>query len=342
MIKRGRILRDTNSGAGLISAEGMQYEFTLEKSWDSDLAPKVGMVVEIELDANGALSAAWAIDQKELAKEQAALMFNSIKEKSLVYYNSLAQLVGKPVLLATVILFAGWFNFSTININLGAFAGKEGLGFTFWQLLGLVNNIENIAVVMQGGIGGGRGIYGFLCIAALAGPFIFIFWKHPVAHLGNCLALLLILLVIGSSYMSYMDQISASQEALSKMGAGFGKDMMKGIADKALEQAMEMINIGLGTYLSLAASIFLAFIGVKKFLVASAESNLSPRSSASRVSASSGRRSSNSTLPTIKVETITPVSESGVNSVILRSCHACGALPDESASFCEECGTKLA
>lgn len=341
MIKRGRILRDTNSGAGLISAEGMQYEFTLEKTWDSDLAPKLGMVVEIELDVNGALSAAWAIDERELAKEQAGLMFNSIKEKSLVYYNNLAELVGKPVLFATVALFAGWFIFSTININLGTFGGKEGLSFTFWQLLGLVNNIGNIAVVMQGGIGGGRGIYGFLCIAALAGPFIFIFWKHPLAHLGNCLALLLILLVIGSSYMSYMDQMNASQEALSKIGAGFGQDMMKGMADKALVQAMKMIDIGLGTYLSLAASIFLAFIGVKKFLLASAESNLSPRSSASLVSTSTGRRSNNPTLQTLKAENITPVSESGVKNVISRSCHACSVLADESASFCEACGTKL-
>lgn len=337
MIKRGRILRDTNSGAGLISAEGKQYEFTLENSWDCDLPPKVGMVVDLELDNDGKLTAAWAVDQKELAKEQANLILNVIKEKSLVYYNSMSELLGKPVLMATVALFVGWFIFSTINISFG---GKDGLSFTFWQILGLVNNASNVSAAMMGG-DSGKGLYGILCIAALAGPFVFIFWKNPLAHLGNCLPLLLILLVVGSSYMSYADQMNAGREAMGALGDAKAQKMMEDIADQAWKQAMQMFSIGLGAHISLAASVFLAFIGVKKFLIASAESNLSPKASVTRSSVPTGRRSSKISQPSSTDAPANSAVNSSVKAVISRTCHACAATCDEAAAFCEACGTKL-
>ena len=33
--KRGRVLRDTNVGAGLVTVDGRQYSFTLETMWVS-------------------------------------------------------------------------------------------------------------------------------------------------------------------------------------------------------------------------------------------------------------------------------------------------------------------
>ena len=41
-MKRGRILRDTNSGPGIVSVDGTQKSFSLEQHWRSATPPKVG------------------------------------------------------------------------------------------------------------------------------------------------------------------------------------------------------------------------------------------------------------------------------------------------------------
>ncbi|MGZ8984273.1 MAG: hypothetical protein ACXW11_10015 [Methylotenera sp.] len=345
MAKRGRILRDTNAGIGLISADGSQYEFKLEENWDSDIPPTTGMVVEIEFDVNGKLVAAWAVDEKDLAKEQANLIFNETKQRALDGYNNIASLVGKPVLAAVAALILGWFilNIVSLNIDLG-FGPKQTINITFWQILGIVNNIGNIQSLLGGGLtGGSKGFYGFLCVAAVAGPFIFIFWKHPLAHLGNCLALALIIIVVGAAYMSYTDQMNASQEALSKIGSGYGQDMMKGMADKAWEQAMKMINIGLGAYLSLIASAYLAFVGITKYLVAAASSRVSPSTGVDGSGRSSTRRKSQQVASTgNQAERYRSVGQpiAEVQSQP-QGCPSCHTASDISSAFCGECGHKF-
>ena len=56
MVWRGRILRDTNSGPGLLAVNGKQYTFTLEDMWQSEVPPRPGMVVEVSFGAQGAPS----------------------------------------------------------------------------------------------------------------------------------------------------------------------------------------------------------------------------------------------------------------------------------------------
>lgn len=41
-MSRGKILRDTNAGPGLIFLDGRQLQFTLEEHWRSSTPPKVG------------------------------------------------------------------------------------------------------------------------------------------------------------------------------------------------------------------------------------------------------------------------------------------------------------
>ena len=342
MSNRGRILRDTNNGNGVIVADGKQYELILEKNWDSDAAPKVGMVVEIELSEQNQLSAAWPVDEAELAKEQASLILNETKKRVFSGYNQLEIAVGKPVLLATVALIFGWFVFSIFSISIkGGFMPSQGLELTFWQSLSIINNLDN----MQSLLGGGsKGIYGFLCIAAIAGPFLFIFWKHPLAHLGNCLALLLMLFVAGSAYMTYSDQIAASQEALNKMGGGFGAAMAKNMTEGLLENLMKSVNIGLGTYLSVIASIYLAYVGISKYLIASASSSIPNTSSSSSSARSSSRRSAQ---PTFAGTKEVPAQNQPSNSSFIKTaprhqnCSACNAVTESEAVFCGECGIKL-
>ena len=55
--KRGKILRDTSAGPGLLIVEGQQYPFSRNQLWKSDLPPQVGMVVEAEFNREGKLTA---------------------------------------------------------------------------------------------------------------------------------------------------------------------------------------------------------------------------------------------------------------------------------------------
>jgi hypothetical protein len=72
MKKRGRILKDTNSGPGLLSAEGVQYSFTLEGMWRSDYPPRPGMIVDVVFDAEGAPQAIWLVSNQRRGSRDGA------------------------------------------------------------------------------------------------------------------------------------------------------------------------------------------------------------------------------------------------------------------------------
>lgn len=331
MIKRGRVLRDANAGDGLISCEGKQYPFNLESNWDCDLTPTPNMVVDIEFDSDGKLVAAWAVDEKELAKEQASLLINETKQKAVAFYAQTEGLVGRPVLAATLALIVGWFMLNTLVIDIGF--TKQTLAFNFWQLLGIVNNTDNMQALMAGGFTeASKGIYGLLCIAAIAGPFLFVFWKHPLAHLGNCLALALVLIALGSVYMSVHEQVEASRQALG----AFGGAKAQSFADKAMEEAMKMFKVGLGAYVWALASLYLAYVGVSKYLVSAAMARLSGTTDSAPTRRPSGRRSAN-TAPIQRSETAATASSTASN----HSCPSCNTASEGNAAFCSECGFKL-
>jgi hypothetical protein len=105
--------------------------------------------------------------------------------------------------------------------------------------------------------GGSAGFYGLLALIALAGPFLATFWKDRRAVLGGLLPLLFMLLVA-----------LLVRSAVSSATAGAPAEMM----DAARSEMMKQVSIGMGAYVSLLAAIYLAFISVKKFLVAGATS----------------------------------------------------------------------
>jgi hypothetical protein len=81
MAKRGKILRDPHVGPGLLMLEGQQHQFFLEGVWKSDVPPKTGLVVEVELDSLGKVVAITAVPESQIAKEQAELALAAAKKK---------------------------------------------------------------------------------------------------------------------------------------------------------------------------------------------------------------------------------------------------------------------
>ena len=81
MKKRGKVLRDTSAGPGLLMVEGQQYPFALEGVWKSEVAPRSGLVVVVEFDQGGQIVAIIAVPESQLAKEQAEAVMTVAKEK---------------------------------------------------------------------------------------------------------------------------------------------------------------------------------------------------------------------------------------------------------------------
>ena len=114
MTRRGKVLRDTASGPGLLMVGGQQYPFTLEGVWRSEMPPRPGMVVDVDMEPAGQVTAVYAVPESQLAKEQAEAAMSAAKEKGAEVAAGLVAKFGIPHLVAAVALVLGWIYFATV------------------------------------------------------------------------------------------------------------------------------------------------------------------------------------------------------------------------------------
>ena len=240
MKKRGKVLRDTNLGPGLLIVEGQQYRFTLQSAWKSTAPPKPGLVVDVEIDAQGAVHSVTVVPGSQLAQEQA--------EADVARRRPVLPRVGVPTTATAGVLLAAWFFLTAASIQV-PFPGK--LEFTFWQLLGFLR-VGNVPGLLDGRDSLGAGFYGLVAIAAMTGPFIHSFWKDRRALLAGVLPLVF-MVIVGAALRS------SFQTAL---GGGH--------ANHAGDEGLKAVSIGVGTYVSIIAGLYLALISTKSFLATKA------------------------------------------------------------------------
>jgi hypothetical protein len=256
MTKRGKILRDTSAGNGLIVVDGQQYPYTLEGTWRSEVPPAVGMTVEAEINDAGQIVWLRAVQDSQLTKEQAQAALMAAKGKGAEIFSGLVARVGALNLGALLLLLIGWFFLSAVSIQ----SPVGSMSLTFWQLLGFVN-AKNALDVMQGGTGSAStGIYGLLAFVSLVGLFVRYFWKDKRAVLGGVLPLLFMLIV----------GLIARSNFNSAMGMGGAVDPNDPMVKAMTQQVSQAISIGLGVYLSVIACLYFAAMGVKDFLASKA------------------------------------------------------------------------
>lgn len=269
--KRGRILRDTTTGDGLIFVEGQQFTFRLETVWKSEFAPKVNAAVDAEFDDQGRLLAVRAVGGQGIPGEQAAQALAATQDaarkfaaefqaKGLPVAMQYVQKIGYPTLGALAAVLLGWFVLPAASMNMGIL-GKNSL--TFYESLKLLNaeGLESLAAL---GGGGSAGIYGLLCFLAIIAVLLPFVWPDRRAAWGMAAPLALMLLVAVIAYAKVSAQFSAGADAAS----GFGGAEMQAMAEQAANQAAaefrKAISLGFGTYLSLAGALYLAWQGVLK------------------------------------------------------------------------------
>lgn len=248
---RGRILRGPiGTTAGLVVVNGQQHTFLLEGVWRSDVAPSPDATVEVELDANGSVVGLTAVPESQLTMERAEEALQMVRGKAVMISSGLVRRFGIGTLVALSVVAFSWFFLTTVSYNAG-FLGK--MDFTLWKVLELINAGSAMDGLRRlSGDGGSTGMYGLLCLIALAGPLVSYFWKDQKAELGGMLPLLFMLFAF-----------LAAKQALGSMAAPFG-----GIGEiqEIRHELMSGISIGLGTYLGIAASLFLAGKSAIRFL----------------------------------------------------------------------------
>src|SRR5580700_2233934 len=258
MTKRGKILRDTSVGNGLVVVDGQQYPFMLEGTWRAEVPPAVGMTVDAEFNDAGQIVSLLVVQDSQLNKEQAQAALIAAKGKGAEIFSGIVARVGAVNLAAMLLLVIAWIWLSAVSIQspAGAFS------FTFWQLLGFINAKNALEVFMQAGTGSySTGIYGFLAFVSLLGPFVRYFWKDKLAVLGGVLPLLFMLIV----------GLIAHSSLNSAMGVGAaGVDPNDPMVKAMTQQVTQAISIGFGVYLSLLLCLYFAAMGVKDFLAAKA------------------------------------------------------------------------
>ena len=268
MKHRAKILRDTNAGPGLLSIDGNQHPFSLEAHWRSDVPPRVGMVVDAELDEAGTLVAVVPVADGQVMKEQAELALKVARARGGELTAGLTDRFGTPLLVAMGALCVGWFFLNTVVVQI---TPGMRIGLSFWKILGVLNSPAALLSSL-GGSGGssGGGIYALLCIVALAGPFAPFFWKDRRAHLGGLLPLAFMLVTAAMIYAGIQDGMAQTQDMVGGFGGQQAKQMAQAMGQEMMKQVWSAVSLGLGFYVSIAVSLYLAARAGLKFMASRA------------------------------------------------------------------------
>jgi hypothetical protein len=271
---RGRILRDTAIRDGLVFVDGKQYLFQLENMWKSEFAPKINMLVDVEFDERGRVVALRAAPVEDAAADHAdqavratraatRKLAQEVQSDALPAVVQYAQAIGYPTLLAMAGLLLGWFYFSAASLNIGT-AGR--IGVTFYQVLRFLNFQGAVGVLAVPNSGASTGLYGFVCILCCLGMVLPWLWRDRRASYAM-LAPLAFMVLVGLLVRSkVLAQLAGYQHAISQFGSFGGtqaREITHQLADRMATRMRNSISLDFGAWLSLAASLYLGWRGVK-------------------------------------------------------------------------------
>jgi len=260
MAKRGKVLRDPYAGPGLLMVEGRQYPFLIEGAWRSEVPPKPGLAVEVEFDPLDKVIGVTTVPESQIAREQAEVALALAKKRGSALAAKLVAKFGLRRLIAAGLLIFSWIFLSVASLELPLLGRFE---FTFWQALGFLN-ARNPIQLLERHSSPSAGLWGFLAIAALAGPFLPYLWKNKRAVLGGLLPLAF-MVVVGIAIRSSL-QSSLGPVVEGPYGA---------LQRQAQDEMMKAFSLGFGAYLSIAVTLYFAVISAKQFLVARASEDKS-------------------------------------------------------------------
>jgi hypothetical protein len=249
MIKRGRILREPGAEPGLLIVDGQQFRFSPDGLWKSQMAPKAGLVLDVDFDANHRIASITPVAESQSGAGQQSNNMTAARKEGAEIMGKIVEKFGAANLVALGLILVGWFFLTTVSIQL-PILGKTD--FTFWQVLGFLNAGSALEAVGRGPQSS-AGIYGFFALIALAGPFAYRISKEKRLALFGLTPLLVMLIV----------WLIARNTIASAFGGNMGE-----LGREAQAEVMQAVSLGFGAYLSGLASLYFAGIAIKNFFQA--------------------------------------------------------------------------
>lgn len=242
--KRGKVLRDTHAGPGLLVVDSVQHSFTLENMWRSDIPPRTGMVVDVTFAPDGALASVSAVSEAQVAKEQAQTVLSG----ALRHVGGLSETVmahyGILNVILELLLLISFFALQSFSLQATPYLHPHWTG---WEAIGVdLHGLEQSTTVSMD-----RGLLSVLAIACifapLAAPFLRQAWARwlYVAPLAFCLLALVAV---------WIEIHNAANEIAANM-AGFGNH---NAAMAAANEFSGAFSIRMGAYLVLLFSLAIA------------------------------------------------------------------------------------
>ncbi len=163
--------------------------------------------------------------------------------------------------LAVAGVAVGWFFLSSLNTDLGV----ARLQFHFYDALALMRAPGRVTTGPFGDAAARDAwAFGAVCVVALVAALAPMFSKSNAAWLG-CLAPLALMVLTGMIlYHGVSRELIADKGVLGDLGVRIS-DLANGLADRVGALVSRRLHVGLGAYLALAGSAFLALKGLMAY-----------------------------------------------------------------------------
>lgn len=231
---RGTILAyDGATGKGIVSASGEKFPFDIAQ-WSSDHVPKVGAAVDVARGDDGGVTitpVAAAADM--VSKINVAAVTGFIQRDA----KEMAVKVGLPVIAAYLVFFFGSIIFKMGELKFVNFGQVIVLDATYFQIIGFSGFLRLLFI---------------LSLLSIAVPY---FWKDSRAWLAYIMPLVVLILspmFAGSSRL----EPHLNELAREKVGSA---------ASYLLKTEPTSAGFSFGFYLMIAAAIYLAWLGFRRF-----------------------------------------------------------------------------
>jgi hypothetical protein len=174
---RTTIIKVPDATPGVLFINGQQRGFTLERLWQSPVAPTANMPVDVELDSTGAILSIRAVDSAAANKERMDHLKAQATEQGKVAAAAaqkgvlaLAEKMGWMALGAGVLFWIDWFALPSAAL---ATPLGPSQSYTFWNLMGI--DFNNPLTALAGN--GDHGFFSIIALAMIAAPFVVPFIK---------------------------------------------------------------------------------------------------------------------------------------------------------------------
>lgn len=240
-MKRGKIVQyDGAKGAGIAVVDGQQLSFDISQ-WQGSDAPALNGLVQV-VEQDGGVTSISPVSDGAVLKEQTQAVQQQVQEHGKRIYEQVTATYGLPSTVA--------YGLFVITIYM--------LSFVSMKVFMASNSLTLSQLVSQLGMTGQSSLAGPLFWLALLAPMAPFFVKHKAAWLGLAAPALLVVLVGFNLWSEYQSQA----ETMNKMKSAFGSF---GGGDALQASFSNMFSFGIGFYLALAASAYLAYVGITRY-----------------------------------------------------------------------------